>query len=165
MRGEWVDAAYVFDGFIASRMDVLHRAMRVRLRAMAEALGVPAKHLELVMIIASAEADTAGEIAKQLGVSRSLLSKNVEEAVRAGYIETAQDPADRRVVRLRLTPQAQEIAERCKTVRQDFYRDICAAIGSEELDVFLYVMQRIWKNIDGITARAESAAVHRKGDR
>ena len=98
MRGEWVDAAYVFDGFIASRMDVLHRAMRVRLRAMAEALGVPAKHLELVMIIASAEADTAGEIAKQLGVSRSLLSKNVEEAVRAGYIETAQDPADRRVV-------------------------------------------------------------------
>ena len=86
MRGEWVDAAYVFDGFIASRMDVLHRAMRVRLRAMAEALGVPAKHLELVMIIASAEADTAGEIAKQLGVSRSLLSKNVEEAVRAGYI-------------------------------------------------------------------------------
>ena len=115
MRGEWVDAAYVFDGFIASRMDVLHRAMRVRLRAMAEALGVPAKHLELVMIIASAEADTAGEIAKQLGVSR--------------------------------------------------YRDICAGIGSEELDVFLYVMQRIWKNIDGITARAESAAVHRKGDR
>ena len=98
MRGEWVDAAYVFDGFIASRMDVLHRAMRVQLRAMAEALGVPAKHLELVMIIASAEADTAGEIAKQLGVSRSLLSKNVEEAVRAGYIETAQDPADRRAV-------------------------------------------------------------------
>ena len=32
-------------GFIASRMDVLHRAMRVRLRAMAEALGVPAESI------------------------------------------------------------------------------------------------------------------------
>lgn len=164
MRGEWVDAAYVFDGFIASRMDVMHRAMRAQLRAMAEELGIPAKHLELVMIIASAEADTAGEIARQLGVSRSLLSKNVEEAVRAGYIETAQDPADRRVVRLRLTPQAQAAAERCKTMREDFYRDICAGIDGEALDVFLHVMQRIWKNIEGITARAESAAVRGKGD-
>ena len=116
------------------------------------------------MIIASAEADTAGEIARQLGVSRSLLSKNVEEAVQAGYIETAQDPADRRVVRLRLTPQAQAAAERCKAMREDFYRDICAGIDGEALDVFLHVMQRIWKNIEGITARAESAAVRGKGD-
>lgn len=164
MRGEWVDAAYVFDGFIASRMDVMHRAMRAQLRAMARELGIPVKYLELVMIIASAEADTAGEIARQLGVSRSLLSKNIEEAVQAGYIETAQDPADRRVVRLRLTPQAQAAAERCKAMREDFYRDICAGIDREALGVYLRVMQQMWENIEGVTARAENAAVRGKGD-
>lgn len=106
MREEGIEAAYVFDSFVASHMEMMHRAMRAKLRSMAEEIGVPLKILELVMVIAAGEIDTAGEIADKFGVSRSLLSKNVEEAVRAGYIETAQDEKDRRVVRLRLTQRA-----------------------------------------------------------
>ena len=99
------------------------------------------------------------------GVSRSLLSKNVEEAVRAGYIETAQDEKDRRVVRLRLTQRAQEAAGRCRAIRKDFYGSVCAGIDGESLKVCLQVLQQMWKNITGMMAQTEGAASCGKGDR
>ena len=117
------------------------------------------------MVIAAGEIDTAGEIADKFGVSRSLLSKNVEEAVRAGYIETAQDEKDRRVVRLRLTQRAQEAAGRCRAIRKDFYGSVCAGIDGESLKVCLQVLQQMWKNITGMTAQTEGAASCGKGDR
>ena len=165
MREEGIEAAYVFDSFVASHMEMMHRAMRTKLRSMAEEIGVPLKILELVMVIAAGEIDTAGEIADKFGVSRSLLSKNVEEAVRAGYIETAQDEKDRRVVRLRLTQRAQEAAGRCRAIRKDFYGSVCAGIDGESLKVCLQVLQQMWKNITGMTAQTEGAASCGKGDR
>ena len=165
MREEGIEAAYVFDSFVASHMEMMHRAMRAKLRSMAEEIGVPLKILELVMVIAAGEIDTAGEIADKFGVSRSLLSKNVEEAVRAGYIETAQDEKDRRVVRLRLTQRAQEAAGRCRGIRKDFYGSVCAGIDGESLKVCLQVLQQMWKNITDMTAQTEGAASCGKGDR
>ena len=165
MREEGIEAAYVFDSFVASHMEMMHRAMRAKLRSMAEEIGVPLKILELVMVIAAGEIDTAGEIADKFGVSRSLLSKNVEEAVRAGYIETAQDEKGRRVVRLRLTQRAQEAAGRCRAIRKDFYGSVCAGIDGESLKVCLQVLQQMWKNITDMTAQTEGAASCGKGDR
>lgn len=49
---------------------------------------------------------TMGELASGLGMSNAWASRVVEELVRAGLGERSTDPADRRVVHVRLTPGA-----------------------------------------------------------
>lgn len=162
MRENRMDSAYIFDALIASRMELIHRAMRLRLRALAEELHIPMKHLELILAIVSFNMDTAGGIAKQLGVSRSLLSKNIEEAVHAGYIETTPDAKDRRVVRLHLTPQAEIVAERCKEMRKTFHQEITEGIDPAALDTSMHVLRQMWENMERMTAQEENAACRKE---
>jgi DNA-binding MarR family transcriptional regulator len=55
---------------------------------------------------------TIGQLARGLGISQGWASRVVDELERAGYVERERDPADRRVVRVRLTPMAVERVER-----------------------------------------------------
>jgi DNA-binding MarR family transcriptional regulator len=55
---------------------------------------------------------TIGQLAQGLGISQGWASRVVDELERAGYVERERDPADRRVVRVRLTPMAVERVER-----------------------------------------------------
>jgi DNA-binding MarR family transcriptional regulator len=54
---------------------------------------------------------TIGQLARGLGISQGWASRVVDELERAGYVERERDPADRRVVRVRLTPMAVERVE------------------------------------------------------
>jgi DNA-binding MarR family transcriptional regulator len=54
---------------------------------------------------------TIGQLAQGLGISQGWASRVVDELERAGYVERERDPADRRVVRVRLTPMGVERVE------------------------------------------------------
>ncbi len=164
MRGEWMDAACIFDRHISSRIEMLHRVMREQLKRMAKTLELTVNQLELIVILSMSELNTAGEIAKALGVSRSLLSKTVEELVQAGCIEAVPDERDRRMIRLHLTPQAQETAEHCKAMQHAFYQEICAGIDGGDMDVTFRVLRQMWENMGRMLARTEGGCTNaRKG--
>ena len=54
----------------------------------------------VIMCLSTTKVDTAGRIARRMGVSRSLMSKAVDHLVRGGWIETKPDQNDRRMVHL-----------------------------------------------------------------
>jgi DNA-binding MarR family transcriptional regulator len=62
---------------------------------------------------------TVGQLARGLGTSQGWTSRIVDELERAGYVEKARDPGDRRVVRVGLTPMAAERVERVARWRGD----------------------------------------------
>ena len=49
---------------------------------------------------------TMGELAAKAGMSAGWASRVVAELVAAGYVERDTDPTDRRIIRVRLTPDA-----------------------------------------------------------
>jgi DNA-binding MarR family transcriptional regulator len=55
---------------------------------------------------------TVGQIASGLGISYGWASRVVEELEKVGYVTRERDSADRRVVRVRLNPDATEEVER-----------------------------------------------------
>ena len=63
---------------------------------------------KLMSTIASHEPATLNQVAKAVGRGAPAVSRSVDALVRAGLVERAQDPDNRRRVSLRLTDQGRE---------------------------------------------------------
>jgi DNA-binding MarR family transcriptional regulator len=75
---------------------------------------------------------TIGQLAQGLGISQGWASRVVDELERAGYVERERDAADRRVVRVRLTPMAVERVERAYQWRGGAVEASLTGMGSGE---------------------------------
>ena len=62
---------------------------------------------------------TVGELAEGLGISMGWASRVVSELESSGMVVRSADPADRRVVRVSLTPQAIDVVDRAYRWRAD----------------------------------------------
>ncbi len=75
---------------------------------------------------------TIGQLAQGLGISQGWASRVVDELERAGYVDRERDAADRRVVRVRLTPMAVERVERAYQWRGGSVEAALTGMGSVE---------------------------------
>jgi DNA-binding MarR family transcriptional regulator len=83
---------------------------------------------------------TMGELAAKAGMSAGWASKVVDELVAAGYVERHPDPADRRIVHVRLAPDAVRAVEQAYSWRGDAVERALAgldAAGREAVRGFL----------------------------
>lgn len=126
---------------------MMRRMMRRRTRAIEEKTDLKVGELEILMRMALCGLDTAGEIAKEAGVSRSLVSRSVEELVHRGYLTAEPDGEDRRIVRLTQTERARALLSSFEALREEFFSVMMEGISPEEQEVFLRVMRRMWVNM------------------
>ena len=113
---------------VAGQADAVMRAARVLVGIIARSITeveqeVSIPQFRVLVMIATRGSLNLGEVAEGLGVHPSNATRTVERLVVAGLIERAENPADRRYLVLRLTPQGQDIVERVMAYRR-------AAIGS-----------------------------------
>lgn len=76
----------------------------------ADVLGLNQTDLHCVNIIENAGGVTAGELAVQSGLTTGAVTGVIDRLERAGYARRVPDPADRRRVRVEVTPQFYESA-------------------------------------------------------
>lgn len=101
----------------------------------------------IIMCLATTEADMASQIARYTGVSRSLMSKAVDNLVGNGWIETKRDEGDRRVVHLCLLPKAEPAAAHCCDLCERFFAAMTSDLCPEDVDVFMRVVEQCANNI------------------
>ncbi len=77
------------------------------------------------------EADVTS-IAGQLGVSNAAASQLVERLVQMGLIERKEDPLDRRIKRLILTPAGQALAEKLVDLRRNWMERFTNTLTPEQ---------------------------------
>ena len=75
---------------------------------------------------------TIGQLADGLGISQGWASRVVDEMERTGYLVRERDPQDRRVVRVRLAPEAIERVERAYRWRGDAVEEALAGLSDGE---------------------------------
>lgn len=80
---------------------------------------------------------TVGEIAAGLGVSMSTASELVDRMVEAGWVERAENPADRRQVLVWLTPESQAFATQVHDLRRAQVRSALNRLAPEERPALL----------------------------
>ena len=86
---------------------------------------------------------TAGELSQALSLSTSATTALVDRLQRAGHVERVHDAQDRRRVRVRMTPAAQELASGFFTPLARRMRDVLASRDEEELRRFGGLLEQL----------------------
>jgi DNA-binding MarR family transcriptional regulator len=75
---------------------------------------------------------TVGELAEKLGRSTSVTSRLVDHMVKRGWVDRAEDAADRRAKRVRITPKGRAFLREFEGVRAQAQRDVMAYLTTHE---------------------------------
>ena len=103
------------------------------------------------------------DVGEQMGITNAAASQLVDRLVRMGLIERAEDPVDRRVKRLTLTPSGHELTEKLVDTRRRWmerFTNTLTAEDRESISAALQIMTDAAKKMeDGpviSTARKET---------
>jgi DNA-binding MarR family transcriptional regulator len=86
---------------------------------------------------------TMGQLSKGLEVSLSTLTGIVERLVRDGYVLRLRDENDRRLVRVKLTPQGAAVAEDLKKVYAQILSSIYGVLSPQDRQSFIRIIKKI----------------------
>nr|WP_281376952.1 MarR family transcriptional regulator [Deinobacterium chartae] len=87
---------------------------------------------------------TVSEIARAMGLAPATTTATLDKLESSGYLRRAADPHDRRVVRVQLTPQGQEVLEALHTRGSALYQDMLSRFGLEELQVLQNILNGVY---------------------
>jgi DNA-binding MarR family transcriptional regulator len=97
-------------------------------------LGISPTDLRCLNVIQNAGGLTAGQLAREVGLTTGAVTGAIDRLENAGYAERVHDPADRRRVRLTVTPYFLERAEAIwAPLAADWQRRIAARFTAAEL--------------------------------
>jgi DNA-binding MarR family transcriptional regulator len=102
--------------------------------AAAARLGIGAGDLRCLNAIENAGGLTAGELARAVGVTTGAVTGAIDRLEKAGYARRVADPADRRRVRIEVTPEFRARAEKIwGPVAADWHRELADRFTAAEL--------------------------------
>ena len=90
------------------------------------------------------------EVSDRLGISFAAASRAVEPLVQRGFVERAEDPADRRVKRVRTTKAGDRLVERLVATRIESFEQLLGGFSATE-------RRKLGDALDEILARPEVA--------
>ncbi len=108
---------------LGRQVDAVMRASRVLVGVVAHSVAevedlVSLPQFRVLVIIASKAPVNLGQVADGLGVHPSNATRTVDKLVTAGFVERADDPADRRYLVLNLTSAGHDVVERVMAYRR-----------------------------------------------
>lgn len=115
---------------------------------LSESVGLSNSELKVLAFLhAKPSNDTAQWAATQLGISKALVSKVVEQLCAKGYLVQVQDRDDRRCYHLIVQDAAKPLLEGINEQFIQSWEIISRGISNEEFRQYLSVMSKIIKNI------------------
>lgn len=87
------------------------------------------------------------ELAKNMGLSLSRISRVVDKLVVNGYLDRNPDSNDRRAITLCLTAKGKVVRNKIDEVRNECESRLIGAISSSEMEQFREVISKIVKNL------------------
>ncbi len=102
---------------------------------------VPDAQIKLMLHLAIHGPQTMSEVADGLEVTTPAITGLVDKLEKRGLVERVRDSQDRRVVRVRLAPRAQQLAETHLTERRRQMRLVLATLTPEEQRTFIKTLR------------------------
>ena len=128
---------------IASSAKVLSRAFE---RELGEAGG--SQPVWLILLALKQQAwRTQQDLAAAVGIEGPTLTHHLDGLDKAGLIERARDPNDRRAVRVELTDAGDKLFKRLAKAAIGFDQRLRAGLSEDELDQFRRVLARLRDNV------------------
>ncbi len=112
MARNWTEDETLIDAISKNLYDALPRLPRrlVRLDAITREFGMPFSHIQILCMLSDGEM-TIGEISTSLGIAKPNITPLLDAMHERGMLERCRSEKDRRIVKVRLLPQGQELAQ------------------------------------------------------
>lgn len=104
----------------------------------------------LLMLYKFSDISTASQISKEMGVTKSLISRSVEHLSNSGYLNIKSDDADRRVQHLVLTEKAKDICEKIYADSKEIYDKTVGNLTEKEKLEMAVLLNKIADNFENI---------------
>lgn len=98
-------------------------------------LDITMAQAKLLYVVSARGELSMSEIAKQLGVTASTASGAVDHLVGLGYLARSDDPANRRQVRVSVTPLGSQTLEQIRELSTRQLRTLFELVSDDELEV------------------------------
>ena len=83
------------------------------------------------------------DLSNELGVSLGNMTGMVDRLIKGGLVERFDDPADRRIVRVKLTRKARSIIEKIESRRNKMFVKILEKISERDRTTLITIIERI----------------------
>ena len=83
------------------------------------------------------------EVSQAMDLATSTMTRMIDQLVEKGLVQRASDPDDRRIVRVELTPQGQQLRTNLEKEYLVFYDLVMNEIREDELEIILHVFDQI----------------------
>ena len=104
----------------------------------------------MIYMLKHPEIDTAKDIAKNLGISQSLICRSVDSLTRKGLIDVVKDSEDRRVNHLTLNIKDKSLKNTLLSMDPDFEKQMTEGVAADDLAVFQRVISRMAANVGAV---------------
>lgn len=104
----------------------------------------------MIYMLKHPEIDTAKDIARNLGISQSLICRSVDSLTRQGLIDVVKDSEDRRVNHLTLNIKEKSLKNTLLSMDPDFEKQMTEGVAADDLAVFQRVISRMAANVGAV---------------
>jgi MarR family transcriptional regulator for hemolysin len=112
------------------------------------ALDLGMGHFKAMLVLGAHERLTVGGLARALGVSEPSASLLVDKLVTRGLADRRSDPADRRRAVVSLTPQAHELLNRLRQMRDEHLISWLSLLSETELGALLHGLEALLRAVE-----------------
>jgi MarR family transcriptional regulator for hemolysin len=106
--------------------------------------------------LARSEGLSQVELAEQLDVEPIALGRVIDRLQKSGFVERRADPADRRVWRLYLLPQSEQVTGPVEAVALVLRREATAGISAADLATTMAVLEQVRANLNQLDREGRS---------
>lgn len=147
-----------FSRFIKN-VDTVQKSIRKFKVANAEAFGIKSVHILWVYeLYSNPEGMSAAELAAKSMIDRSLISREIDELKKSGYV-TTEDTGTKRAynAKIRLTEKGREMAKAVGAAGLDIQRRADDGVSEAELESFYKTFEKLSKNLERIATEKPCA--------
>src|SRR5512139_534431 len=116
-------------------------------RVCVEQLGVTASQGYILLALPETDSITMNDLSLRMKLANSTMTRMVDQLVQKKMVTRESDSDDRRVVRIRLTKQGQDVQVRLKKTMQDLFAQILKDIHAGEREQIVHSLEKLKQSI------------------
>lgn len=117
---------------------------------------VSARQAEILAYLDEDDPTMVGELAEHVGVTASTMSLTLKRMEEGGLVRRERDPADRRVMNVRLTPGGREIRDATAMLDPERVHRMLLELGVEERHAVVRALVLLGDAADGMVRRRKA---------
>ena len=124
-----------------------HHAVRTRLEAALGALEMTSIQYTVLSVIGRHEGLSSAELSRRFYVTPQTMNELIGGLDRRGLILREADPANRRILRMRVTPEGRNLLDQCDAQADRVEQEVFAVLSDEDYEAIAELTRKVAQSL------------------